>query len=326
MDIMLLILLLGGALAVVLLVIGFTITARSERSLVEERLGRYLEEEQTAPKIEPGERASPIGDIFNRLLQGSQYGEGLSKSLARADLKLKASEYVALMVISSLGTGFIAWFFGGQTILVGIIGLVAGVFLPGLYVGYQQGQRLNRFNDQLADMLNLMVNGLRAGYSTMQAMEAVAKELPPPICDEFRRVVQEMQLGLPMERALENLLRRIPSDDLDLVITAMNVQREVGGNLSEILETISHTIRERVRIKGEIRVLTSQVVYSGRFLAMMPLFIFITLWFLNRPYMMEFFNPPYFWIFPLGSLGLVIGAIMIAFGYLFMMQIANIEV
>jgi tight adherence protein B len=88
-------------------------------------------------------------------------------------------------------------------------------------------------------MLNLMVNGLRAGYSTMQAMEAISKELPAPISDEFRRVVQEMQLGVPMETALDNLLRRIPSDDLDFVITAINVQREVGGNLSEILDSIS---------------------------------------------------------------------------------------
>ncbi len=122
-------------------------------------------------------------------------------------------------------------------------------------------------------------------------MEAVSREMPNPIADEFRRVVQEISLGVPTEKALDNLLRRIPSDDLDLVITAMNVQREVGGNLAEILDTISHTIRERVRIKGEIRVLTAQVMYSGRFLAMMPLFVIGILYILNREYMMEFFKP-----------------------------------
>jgi tight adherence protein B len=172
-------------------------------------------------------------------------------------------------------------------------------------------------------MLNLMVNGLRAGYSIMQAMEAVSKEMPAPISDEFRRVVQEMQLGIPMERALDNLLRRIPSEDLDLVITAINVQREVGGNLAEILDTISFTIRERVRIKGEIRVLTSQVMYSGRFLALMPILISLALWLLNRPYMMEFFNPetrvP-------GIIALSVGAIMIASGYFVMNRIATIDV
>jgi len=172
-------------------------------------------------------------------------------------------------------------------------------------------------------MLNLMVNGLRAGYSTLQAMEAVSKELPSPISEEFRRVVQEMQLGITMERALDNLLRRIPSEDLDLVVAAVNVQREVGGNLAEILDTISHTIRERVRIKGEIRVLTSQVMYSGRFLSMMPLFIFGALWILNRPYMMQFFNPE---TRVVGIIALVISGIMIVSGYFVMRKISSIEV
>jgi len=108
-----------------------------------------------------------------------------------------------------------------------------------------------------------------------------------------------------------------------LIIAAINVQREVGGNLAEILDTISYTIRERVRIKGEIRVLTSQVVYSGRLLALMPFFIAIILWLVNRPYMMQFFNPGTR-IF--GITMLVIGALMIASGYYVMMRIANIEV
>src|SRR5512139_640138 len=150
------------------------------------------------------------------------------------------------------------------------IGGVIGFFIPRFYVKRQQGLRLTRFNDQLGDMLNLMTNGLRAGYSTMQAMEAVSRELPAPICDEFRRVVQEMQIGISMEKALDNLLRRIPSDDLDFVVTAIGVQREVGGNLSEILDTISFTIRERVRIKGEIRTLTAQVRTSGAVLSLIP--------------------------------------------------------
>ncbi len=110
--------------------------------------------------------------------------------------------------------------------------------------------------------------------------------------DEFRRVVQEMQLGVPMETALDNLLRRIPSDDLDFVITAINVQREVGGNLSEILDSISFTIRERVRIKGEIRVLTAQVRASGTLLSLVPLVLTLILWFLNRDYLMSFFDGP----------------------------------
>ena len=322
MSLLPLILLMGGGLALILLVVGIAITVTSERSLVEERLGRYIEEEAAA-QASKGEKSSAVKDWFNVQVEKSSWGEKVSRELARADLKLKAGEYIFVVVLIGLGAGALCWFFLGRNILVGIIGLLVGMMLPRFYVRRQQSQRLTRFNDQLADMLNLMVNGLRAGYSTMQAMEAVSRELPAPISDEFRRVVQEMQLGISMERALENLLRRIPSEDLDLVVAAMNVQREVGGNLAEILDTISHTIRERVRIKGEIRVLTSQVMYSGRFLSMMPLFIFGALWVLNRPYMMQFFNPETRIV---GIIALVIAGVMILAGYFVMRKISSIEV
>jgi tight adherence protein B len=315
------ILLLGGGAALLLFIIGLVVTLTSERSLVEERLGRYIEDEVAVAK--KGERASPVGDWLSVRLERSNWGDNIARELARADIKLKTSEYLAVLVISGLLTAFVAWYLGARNILFAVLGVVVGTFIPRTYVRRQQGKRLHRFDEQLADMLNLMVNGLRAGYSTMQAMEAVSRELPPPISEEFRRVVQEMQLGLAAERALDNLLRRIPSDDLDLVVAAMNVQREVGGNLAEILDTISHTIRERVRIKGEIRVLTAQVMYSGRFLASMPLIIMVALWLINRPYMMEFFNPETRLV---GIIMLSIGALMIISGYFVMTKIATIEV
>jgi tight adherence protein B len=235
------------------------------------------------------------------------------------------------MVISAIFVGGVVWWLGGGlsnqfSILVGIVGGVAGLFLPRFYVRSQQSKRLVKFNDQLGDMLNLMVNGLRAGFSVMQAMESVSKELPAPISDEFRRVVQEIQLGVPMQQALDNLLRRIPSDDLDLVITAINVQREVGGNLSEILDTISYTIRERVRIKGEIRVLTTQVMYSGRFLSILPILVLAVLYLMNRPYMMEFFSEANNSRLPCGYFALVCAAILIISGYVVMNKIGDIEV
>lgn len=322
MTLLPLILLMGGGLALILLVVGIAITVTSERSLVEERLGRYIEDE-AAIKASKGEKSAAVKDWFNVQVEKSSWGEKVARELARADLKLKAGEYVFVVLLIGLGAGFLSWYFLGQNIIVGIVGFLIGMLLPRFYVRRQQNQRLNHFNDQLADMLNLMVNGLRAGFSTMQAMEAVSRELPAPISDEFRRVVQEMQLGITMERALDNLLRRIPSEDLDLVVAAVNVQREVGGNLAEILDTISHTIRERVRIKGEIRVLTSQVMYSGRFLSMMPLFIFGALWILNRPYMMQFFNPE---TRVVGIIALVISGIMIVSGYFVMRKISSIEV
>lgn len=326
MSPLMLILVIGGGIAFLLLVIGLVITATSERSLIEERLGPYLEEEGREAIRKRGEKASPVGDWLDRRLQKTQMGGGLARELARADLKLKPGEYIAMMLISATGMGFVFWYFfdrGNAIPIYTMIGAVIGWFLPRGYVHRQQQRRLYRFNDQLPDMLNLMVNGLKAGFSVMQAMEAVSKEMPPPISSEIRRVVQEMTLGLSTEQALDNLLRRIPSDDLDLVITAMNVQREVGGNLAEILDTISYTIRERIRIKGEIRVLTTQVMYSGRFLSILPVIIMGVLSLLNREYMMEFFNPE----MPLpGIIALSTAALMILSGYFVMTRIANIEV
>ena len=323
------ILMIGGGFAFLLLVVGIIVTVSSERSLVEERLGRYLEEDlDSAAGSQADESARAFSDWFNAFVERFRFGENIGKELAQADLKLRPGEYLAIVVGLTLLLGIGGWLYGGggfsfQAILFAIVGFLVGPFLPKMYLSRQKGKRMQTFVDQLPDMLNLMVNGLRAGYSTMQAMEAVSKELPSPISDEFRRVVQEMQLGIPMEVALDNLLRRIPSDDLDLIITAMNVQREVGGNLAEILDVISFTIRERIRIKREITVLTAQVLYSGRILAIMPVGLMLVLYGANRPYMMTFFEPQNRIC---GIPMLITGALMIIAGYLMMNKIASIEV
>lgn len=325
---------IGGGILLILLIVGVVMTINSEKELVEERIEKYLEASETGLEFgdsemdEEDRRSSAMTEWMDEAVSKTTYGERISQNLARADLKLKPGEFVGLMGISSVGTALLSWVLFGKletTLLGGIfalVGAIIGLFLPRIFVGRMQKKRLKDFSDQLADMLNLMVNGLRAGYSTMQALEAVSKELPAPISTEFRRVVQEMQLGIPMETALDNLLARIPSEDLDLVITAINVQREVGGNLAEVLETISHTIRERVRIKGEIKTLTTQVTASGRLLSGMPVFLVGALYLLNRDYIMNFFQPP-IWC---GASMLGCSALLIILGTIVMNKIADIEV
>lgn len=321
----LLILLIGTIIILILIAIGVFISSRSEKSLVDDRLGRYLEEDQGKDEGKSGDSTGVLTEWVNRRVESSSLGERVSKNLARADLKFKSGEFIGAVVILSVTLGLLGFVFTGNTlparILSGALGAGFGIAGPIIYLRSQQGKRLTKFSGQLPDMLNLVVNGLRAGYSTMQALEAVSKEMPSPISDEFRRVVQEMQLGIPMDKALDNLLRRIPSDDLDFVITAINVQREVGGPLAEILETIAYTIRERIRIKGEIRVMVSQVVMSGRILSAIPFVVFVILWFINQDYMGEFFTNAI-----CGGTALVVGMVMIAVGYFIMMKIADIEV
>jgi len=318
------ILVIGGVISAVLLVIGIVITVRDEQSVLDDRFSHYVEEEfEDAAALAEEQKTSTITVWLDSQLEKSKFGDRIASSLAQADLKLRPAEYVSAMVIASFLLGFFAWAIGGQDIISALIGAVLGSMVPRFYMRRQQNKRLTTFGNQLPDMLNLVVNGLKAGYSTIQALDAVSKELPPPLSVEFERVVKEMQLGIGMEDALNNLHRRIPSDDLDLIITAINVQREVGGNLAEILDTISYTIRERIKIKGEIKVLVSQVIYSGRFLAMLPLILMGLLWFANREYLETFWAPGNALC---GGMMLGISAVMVGAGYLAMNKLADIEV
>lgn len=320
-----LLLVIGAIIILILVAVGVAISSSSERGLMEKRLGQYLEDDQKGGKQE--QQSAALSDWVNKRVEKSSIGDGIAKNLARADMKFKPGEFIFFIVILASVLGGLSFLFVGKEIIQKLISLAIGVAFgvagPLIYVNSQQGKRLTRFNSQLPDMLNLMVNGLRAGYSTMQAMEAVSRELPPPINEEFRRVVQEMQLGLPMDKAMDNLVRRIPSADLDFMVTALNVQREVGGPLAEILDTISFTIRERIRIKGDIKTMTAQVVMSGSILAGVPFVIFVLLWFINPDYMGEFFLPENLLC---GGGSLALGVTMIGIGYAVMMKIADIEV
>ncbi len=316
---------IGGAILLILVAIGVVISISSKRSAEEERLGEYVDLDET-PYEAKSSRSSVMTDWLTKSVEKTSFGDRMAKELAQADIKFKPGEYITFMVISGIVCAIFLYAVSGPSILFGLGGAVLGSMLPRIYVKSQQKKRLIKFGDQLGDMLNLMVNGIRAGYSTLQAMEAVSKELPPPICDEFHRVVQEVQLGVPMESALDNLLRRIPSDDLDLVITAINVQREVGGNLAEILDTISHTIRERVRLKGEIRVLTAQMSYSGKLLAVLPVGLFVVLYFLNRTYITTLFTPESNAPLPCGYIATGSALLLITIGYFVMTKMTQIEV
>jgi tight adherence protein B len=314
------IVIIGGVVLIILLIIGVIVSSNNERALVEKRLAQYLDDD-THSNTQDAQR-SVISDWVSKRVEKTSFGDRIARNLSRADMKFKVGEYFVLILVCILVGGLFTWFIGSKSMISAGIGAIAGAFGPGMYMKSQQKKRLQKFNDQLADMLNLMVNGLRAGYSTMQAMEAISKELPAPICDEFRRVIQEMQIGIAMETALDNLLRRIPSEDLDFVITAINVQREVGGNLSEILDNISFTIRERVRIKGEVRVLTSQVRTSGSVLSLIPFFLVLVLWFLNPEYLMSVTQGGT--VITAAIICVVLGLIFTS--YFIMMKIADIEV
>jgi tight adherence protein B len=316
-----------GIAMINVVIIGVYVLLDRRRTVVEQRLGQITQLGQVLalPDDAPTQRTSPFGQIVNRALLGRGFGSGIQTSLSRADLKLNVAEYLALHIILALGLAVVGWVLGG--LFLAVVFAVAALFMPRMYVKYLQGKRLRTFDNQLGDMLNLVVNGLRAGYSSMQALESVSRELPAPISVEFHRVVQEIQLGLPQEAALANLTRRVPSADLDFVVTAINVQREVGGNLAEILDNISHTIRERVRIKGEIATLTAQGQITAWVITLLPVALALFLFVVNRTYMLTFFGPPIVLGFPICGIAMLGTAIiMIVSGFLIVQKIVDIEV
>jgi len=270
---------------------------RRDKSSGLDQLDTFIEsewkpaEENTAAVTKGESARDQLAKRLDNMLDQRGMAASIRSQLRKADLKFTVAEYFLLHAVLAVGLGAAGFIVRG--VFGAGLGVIAGFFFPRIYVGMKQGQRFKAFQDQLPDILNLWVNSLRAGYSVPQAMEAVSREAPPPAGDEFKRVVSEFQIGIPMEIALNNMISRIESEDLDLVFTAVNIQREVGGNLAEILETISHTIRERIRIKGEIQTLTASGRATGTLIGVLPIGLAIFLYIVNPNYMGQLiYGPP----------------------------------
>jgi tight adherence protein B len=266
---------------------------------------------------------SQFAATFDKAVGRQTFGRTVQRRLAQADLRLTIFEYMLAKALTTMAGAAVGLYLGRggpvQYVLFGIAGVVLGFFAPDWFVKYRLSKRLKAFNEQLGDTIGLLANSLRSGYSLLQSMELVAKESPEPIASEFKRVVREVGLGLSAQEALMNLLKRMPSDDLDLMITAINIQYEVGGNLAQILDTLAHTIRERVRIKGEIRVLTAQGRVTGYIIAALPVLVAVAVTVINPSYMNTLWEFP--WI-----LMPICGGILMLIGFLIIRKIINIDV
>jgi len=202
------------------------------------------------------------------------YEANIKDKLAKAGVLLRPAEFILInlfMVVSLASIGVVVF---QKLIFIGIIiGGCMGYFIPHIFLYQLKRKRLSIFTAQLGNAISLISNSLRAGYSFLQALEMVSKETLPPISVEFSRVLREDNLGVPLEKALYNLTNRIESEDLDLVVTAVLIQRQIGGNLAEILDRVAQTIRERIRIKGEIKTLTAQGRLSGLIISLLPIML-----------------------------------------------------
>jgi tight adherence protein B len=329
----------AGAAALAILLISVGIALSGSGSGVAARLERYA-----SGRREPQPSATGQGGIaellaqsqalaqLNKVVEQRHFGANLARELARADLKLKVSEFLVLWAAATVGVPILFVVFSVALPALGsplalLAGALLGFLLPRFWLNRRKASRLNAFNKQLPDTITLIANALRAGSSFLQAVELVVRESRPPVSTEFSRVIREVNLGLPFEQAMENMVRRVRSDDLELMATAINIQHTVGGNLAEILDSIAFTIRERVRIKGEIRVLTAQQRMSGYVVGFLPFglaaFIFIA-----AP---SFFDPmfdPAISVagLPAGVIILGLGLVSMFTGFMLIRRIVDIEV
>src|SRR4051794_22878820 len=331
-------LVIAGVAALAILLIAFGAASSGSGAAINARLERYASGQDETVR---GANQQNIGEMiagsealntFNKAVEQRDFGANLARDLARADLRLKVSEYLMIWATSIVAVPviFLALSFViaplGTPIAL-LVGLLIGFIIPRKWLSRRKSSRQNAFNKQLPDTITLIANALRAGSSFLQAIELVVRESRPPISVEFARVIREVNLGLPFEVALENMVRRVRSEDLELMATAISIQHNVGGNLAEILDSIAFTIRERIRIKGEIRTLTAQQRLSGYVVAFLPIslagFLFVA-----APGFMEpmFANPPAILGLPAGVIVLAFGGFMMFLGFMMIRKIVDIEV
>ncbi len=312
--------LLFAALIWLAVMIGFAAAWRlaPQRDAVEERLRAYGW--QPGVDLDEGDdtRRRQRYPLMQRLLTGLGLGPALAKGLMRADMPLTAAEFMLLVLsVVALGVALGTWRVG---LLAGVgLGIALG-FLPFMYLRLRQARRLKQLTQQIPDVMTLLVGGLRAGYGLNQAIETLVQQMPAPSSTEFGRVMKAVSLGVPLQRALKDMAARAGSDDLSLVVTAINVQHEMGGNLAMVLESISQTVRERIRITREIQVLTAQQRLTGYILAAFPIFLAVVITLMQPDYFAPFFEPGPIRLLPMAAL------VMLVIGFFFIRRIVDIDV
>ena len=307
----------------VLVLIGFVglWSMTGGRDPVDDRLAEYGYREEVTPNGQSRDvgRGERLRRGLNRLVNGFGLGYKLADSVMQADLPMTASEYV-LVVAGIALLGFLIGTFLLGEVLFGALLAVVGLFIPGMFVRSRRAKRQRQITEQLPDVLTLMVGALRSGYGLSQAIELLVEQLPDPASKEFERVQRATGFGLSIQQALTDMANRIGTDDVALVVTAINVQSETGGNLATTLDTIGVTVRDRLKLKRDIRVMTSQQRFTGYVLAFLPVALGVIIYLLNPEYMSQLFQPGLVRILP------VMAVIFQILGFMAMRKIVDIEV
>ena len=256
--------------------------------------------------------------MLDRMLADKSSTERLALQLERAGLTMKPGAFILVVAVSAALGLFI-----GTLLVYGwlsVIGLVVGAVAPLGWLKLRQKKRLRKLEEQLPEAIDMLVSAMRAGYSFQAAMRFIGEEVPAPVGAEFARFYEEQRLGMDVRTSLLEMQERVGSLDLKMFVTAVLIQRETGGNLSEILGNISGIMRERAAIRGEIETLTAESKMSAKILTATPISLFLALWWLDPQYMSIMFTET------MGKIMIATGLIMITSGYTMMMKIANVDI
>lgn len=222
--------------------------------------------------------------------------------LKKADIPMTPEELFVIRILFSFIFSFLIYSIT-KDIFISIAVLLVVWYLPRLIIRNKKNSRARRFNEQINGGIIIISNSLKAGYSFLQALTVVVDETEDPFSKEFKILLKEMALGISTEEALKNMLNRVDSQDLSLIVNAILIQNDIGGNLSEILDNISETIRERQKIQKELKTLTAQGKLSGIIIILMPILLGIIIYLFNKEYILMLFNTKM-------GLGMTIGAIV----------------
>ena len=253
-------------LSVALMIFGINSINVQESNRLKKRLDNITREfkEDTAeiPISQPKLDFTSLLSVLGKALASMSFSKKIEKELSKADILLRVEEFIGLNILTAVGGGLIGLLLFGEGSPPFALALL-GMIIPWFFVSHKKSARAALLNSEIGDSLTGMSNSLRAGYSFQQAMDLVSKETIGPLATEYRRTLREINLGITTEQALQNLIQRAANDDLELMIGAVLIQRQIGGNLAEIFDNIADTIRQRIRMQGEVKTLTAQGRISG---------------------------------------------------------------
>ena len=313
------------AIACWLLMFGLLYLVRGERARVKNRVKHFVTDEGINVEVTEREeranmRAALFGSIDSRWARRSAFDK-LRADLQKADIHITLTEIVLIQISVGLALAVVFWLIAPMLHLVlAIIGFLVGLMVVRSYIRFMGRRRISKFQEQLPDTLSVLSTSVRGGFSLFQALQLIAREAPQPVKSEFLRVVQEVSLGANMDTSLEGLSTRIPTEDVDILVTAINLQHQTGGNLSHMLDVVAHTLRERQRIHREIHSLTAQARFSAILLTALPYIMAAVLFIIAPTYISRLFDVGWVLCMPIGAV------IMSIIGFLTMRKIGTIDV